>query len=101
MVDLHNTNIREAWLEQLQESGCWITSPRRAKFSILANSDQALEAVEISDQSRTDHPQPYLVSVKPRVSRSTQSSGISELTSTWCISPFISKVVMGIRISFQ
>jgi len=57
------STIDEAWLEQLQESGCRITAPRRAIVSILANSDQALEAVEIFDQSREDHSQLGLVTV--------------------------------------
>jgi Fe2+ or Zn2+ uptake regulation protein len=55
--------LEEAWLEQLQESGCRITSPRRAIVKILANSDQALEAVEIFDLSRESHPQLGLVTV--------------------------------------
>jgi Fur family ferric uptake transcriptional regulator len=53
----------QTWLEQLQESGCRITSPRRAIVSILANSEQALEAVEIFDLSRSDHPRMGLVTV--------------------------------------
>lgn len=56
-------NIEEAWLVSLQESGCRVTSPRRAIINILANSDQALEAVEIFDLSRADHPQLGLVTV--------------------------------------
>ncbi|MBK5108361.1 MAG: hypothetical protein JJE12_09520, partial [Anaerolineales bacterium] len=52
MSDSKISTIDEAWLEQLQESGCRITAPRRAIVSIIANSDQALEAVEIFDQSR-------------------------------------------------
>jgi Fe2+ or Zn2+ uptake regulation protein len=56
-------NIEETWLEQLQENGCRITSPRRAIVTILANSEQALEAVEIFDLSRSDHPRMGLVTV--------------------------------------
>lgn len=63
MSDSKISTIDEAWLEQLQESGCRITAPRRAIVSIIANSDQALEAVEIFDQSRDDHPQLGLVTV--------------------------------------
>ena len=55
--------IEETWLEQLQDSGSRITSPRRAIVSILANSNQALEAVEIFDLSRADHPRMGLVTV--------------------------------------
>jgi Fe2+ or Zn2+ uptake regulation protein len=63
VTNFHTTGIQELWLEQLQESGCRITSPRRAIINILANSDQALEAVEIFDLSREDHPQMGLVTV--------------------------------------
>src|SRR5215475_6933309 len=37
-------------------------------------------------------PQPYLVPTRLRWSRSTQSSGISSGTSTWCDCPFILSV---------
>ena len=57
------TNIDEAWLEQLQNSGCRLTTPRRAIVKIIANSTQALEAVEIFDLGRDDHPQLGLVTV--------------------------------------
>jgi Fe2+ or Zn2+ uptake regulation protein len=57
------TNIDEAWLEQLQDSGYRITTPRRAIVNTLANSTQALEAVEIFDLSRVDHPRLGLVTV--------------------------------------
>ena len=63
MVIFEANTTEETWLEQLQESGCRITSPRRAIVSILANSNQALEAVEIFDLSRTDHPRLGLVTV--------------------------------------
>ena len=63
MSDIETTVTSEAWLEQLQESGCRITSPRRAIVNILANSAQALEAVEIFDLSRADHPRLGLVTV--------------------------------------
>lgn len=63
MTKLETSTTGEAWLEQLQESGCRITSPRRAIVHILANSDQALEAVEIFDLSREDHKQMGLVTV--------------------------------------
>ena len=63
MTSSEATTIGESWLEQLQESGCRITSPRRAIVSILASSDQALEAVEIFDQSRADHPRLGVVTV--------------------------------------
>ena len=63
MTVIEATATSEAWLEQLQECGCRITSPRRAIVNIIANSDQALEAVEIFDLSREDHPQLGLVTV--------------------------------------
>lgn len=63
MIEIEATATGEAWLEQLQECGCRITSPRRAIVNIIANSDQALEAVEIFDQSRADHPSLGLVTV--------------------------------------
>lgn len=53
----------EAWLERLQVNGCRITTPRRAIVTILANSDRALEAVEIFDLGRDVHPQLGLVTV--------------------------------------
>jgi Fe2+ or Zn2+ uptake regulation protein len=63
MLNSELTNIDEAWLEQLQDSGYRITTPRRVIVNTLANSTQALEAVEIFDLSRVDHPQLGLVTV--------------------------------------
>jgi Fe2+ or Zn2+ uptake regulation protein len=63
MINSETKNLEETWLEQLQENGCRLTSPRRAIVNILANSKRALEAVEIFDLSRTDHPQLGLVTV--------------------------------------
>jgi Fe2+ or Zn2+ uptake regulation protein len=63
MSNSEYTIIYETWLERLEESGCRITSPRRAIVNILASSDHALEAVEIFDLSREDHQQMGLVTV--------------------------------------
>lgn len=57
------TTKGETWLEQLQASGCRITTPRRAIINIMANSSHALEAIEIFDLSREDHPRLGLVTV--------------------------------------
>ena len=57
------TNIDEEWLDELKNNGSRITTPRRAIVNIIANSTQALEAVEIFDRSRGDHPQLGLVTV--------------------------------------
>lgn len=57
------TTKGETWLEQLQASGCRITTPRRAIVNIMANSSHALEAIEIFDLSREDHPRLGLVTV--------------------------------------
>ena len=63
MLNSEFTNIDEEWLEQLKNNGSRITTPRRAVVNIIANSTQALEAVEIFDRSRADHPQLGLVTV--------------------------------------
>ncbi len=63
MLNSEFTNIDEEWLEQLKNNGSRITTPRRAVVNIIANSTQALEAVEIFDRSRGDHPQLGLVTV--------------------------------------
>jgi Fe2+ or Zn2+ uptake regulation protein len=63
VINIHFSDIQESWLEQLHENGCRITSPRRAIVNIMVNSDQALQAVEIFDLSRENHPQLGLVTV--------------------------------------
>lgn len=57
------TTRGETWLEQLQAGGCRITTPRRAIVNTMANSSHALEAIEIFDLSREDHPRLGLVTV--------------------------------------
>ncbi len=53
----------EAWLESLQDSGYRLTAPRRAIVTIIANSARALDAIEIYDLGRGEHPRLGLVTV--------------------------------------
>ncbi|HUV28198.1 MAG TPA: Fur family transcriptional regulator [Anaerolineales bacterium] len=55
--------IDEIWLDSLQASGCRLTTPRRVIVNIIGNSKRALEAVEIFDLSRDEHPHLGLVTV--------------------------------------
>ncbi len=63
MTTYKHSSIDAAWLAQLETNGCRITTPRRAIVNIMANSIRALEAVEIFDLGREDHPQLGLVTV--------------------------------------
>lgn len=53
----------DAWLESLQDSGYRLTVPRRVIVTILADSSRALEAIEIFDLGRGEHPRLGLVTV--------------------------------------
>ena len=53
----------ESWLECLQDSGYRLTTPRRAIVSIIANTNRALDAIEIYHQGRLKHPSLGLVTV--------------------------------------
>ncbi|MBE9474416.1 MAG: transcriptional repressor, partial [Chloroflexi bacterium] len=59
----NHTSTNDAWLESLQDSGCRLTAPRRAIVTILANSSRALNAIEIFDLGRVEHPRLGLVTV--------------------------------------
>ena len=55
--------VSEIWLDSLQKSGYRLTAPRKAIVSIIANSSRALDAVEIFDLGRVEHPRLGLVTV--------------------------------------
>lgn len=55
--------LAETWLDRLQENGYRITAPRRVIVSIVATSTHALNAIELYDLGREDHPQLGLVTV--------------------------------------
>lgn len=61
-IHLENTLV-DTWLDRLHRDGCRITTPRRAIVSILATSSRALNAIELYDLGREDHPQLGLVTV--------------------------------------
>jgi Fur family ferric uptake transcriptional regulator len=63
MPDHSTTPISDLWLDSLRESGYRLTAPRKAIVSIIANSSRALDAVEIFDLSRVEHPRLGLVTV--------------------------------------
>ena len=63
MPNQEQTSIDETWLDSLLASGCRLTTPRRVIVNIIANSSRALEAVEIFDLSRDEHPRLGLVTV--------------------------------------
>jgi Fur family ferric uptake transcriptional regulator len=63
MTSPPNNATAESWLESLQESGYRLTAPRRAIVSIIANAPRALDAIEIYDQGRVEHPRLGLVTV--------------------------------------
>jgi Fe2+ or Zn2+ uptake regulation protein len=53
----------EAWLDSLQNGGYRLTAPRKAIVAIIVNSSRALDAVEIFDLGRVEHPRLGLVTV--------------------------------------
>jgi Fur family ferric uptake transcriptional regulator len=53
----------ETWLDSLQEGGYRLTAPRKAIVAIIANSSRALDALEIYDLGRVEHPRLGLVTV--------------------------------------
>lgn len=63
MTDILRSSLGEAWLESLQESGYRLTAPRRAIVSIVADSSQALDAIELYDRGRKAYPRLGLVTV--------------------------------------
>ncbi len=63
MTYLSNSSLVEKWLESLQDSGYRLTAPRRAIVSIVASSPRALDAIEIYDLGRDEHPRLGLVTV--------------------------------------
>jgi Fur family ferric uptake transcriptional regulator len=63
-MSIHSGNMLvDTWLDRLQKDGCRITTPRRAIVTILATSSKALNAIELYDLGREDHPQLGLVTV--------------------------------------
>jgi Fur family ferric uptake transcriptional regulator len=63
MVDHGAPSISDTWLDSLQKSGYRLTAPRKAIVGIVANSSRALDAVEIFDLGRVEHPRLGLVTV--------------------------------------
>lgn len=63
MTDQNHPPIHESWLESLQDGGYRLTAPRKAIVSIIANSQRALDAIEIYDLGRGEHPRLGLVTV--------------------------------------
>jgi Fe2+ or Zn2+ uptake regulation protein len=63
MTVQNQPSTNDAWLESLQDSGYRLTAPRRAIITIIANSSRALEAIEIFDLGRGEHPRLGLVTV--------------------------------------
>jgi Fur family ferric uptake transcriptional regulator len=59
----NHTSPYDAWLDSLQDSGYRLTAPRRAIITTIANSSRALEAIEIYDLGRNEHPRLGLVTV--------------------------------------
>ncbi len=55
--------LMQTWLNVVQEKGFRLTSPLRAIVGVLANSDRALEPVEIFDRAREEYPRLGLVTV--------------------------------------
>lgn len=54
---------RDEWLEKLQNSGYRLTTPLRTIVEILAESQRALEPVEIYDLGRKQYPSLGLVTI--------------------------------------
>lgn len=63
MTDHEQNSLNNAWLESLQDSGYRLTAPRKAIVAIIANSRRALDAIEIFDLGRVEHPRLGLVTV--------------------------------------
>lgn len=63
MAVQNHPSTNDAWLESLQDSGYRLTAPRRAIVTIIANSPRALEAIEIFNLGRGEHPRLGLVTV--------------------------------------
>ena len=63
MTLLSNNALVESWLDSLQDSGYRLTAPRLVIVSIVASSPRALDAIEIYDLGRNEHPRLGLVTV--------------------------------------
>ena len=63
MTLISKNTLVEAWLDSLQDSGYRLTAPRQAIVSIVASSPRALDAIEIYDLGRNEHPGLGLVTV--------------------------------------
>ncbi len=53
----------DQWVRVLQKSGCRITAPRRAIIEIIANSQRALQPIEVYHLSKQQYPGIGLVTV--------------------------------------
>jgi Fe2+ or Zn2+ uptake regulation protein len=63
MVNQENKVLIDDWLDRLQDSGYRLTAPRRALVDILAQSQRALNPIELYDLGREEHPHLGLVTV--------------------------------------
>jgi Fur family ferric uptake transcriptional regulator len=63
MIEQKHASKYEHWLESLQDGGYRLTAPRRAIITIIAKSSRALDAIEIYDLGRSEHPRLGLVTV--------------------------------------
>jgi Fe2+ or Zn2+ uptake regulation protein len=78
--------ISEIWLDSLQESGYRLTAPRRAIVAIIADSSRALDAIEIYDQGRSEHPRLGLVTVYRTLEKLEQLGLVQRVQGRWNIS---------------
>ncbi len=63
MTIISKNDLAESWLDNLQDSGYRLTAPRLVIVSIVASSPRALDAIEIYDLGRNEHPRLGLVTV--------------------------------------
>jgi Fe2+ or Zn2+ uptake regulation protein len=56
-------NMSEEWLETLQANGYRVTAPLRALVEVLANSERALEPMELYELGRREYPRLGVVTV--------------------------------------
>jgi Fur family transcriptional regulator, ferric uptake regulator len=52
-----------AWINKLEKNGCRATGPRKTIIDLLANSNRALNPMEIFDHARKEYPKIGLVTV--------------------------------------
>jgi Fur family ferric uptake transcriptional regulator len=62
-IQTSDPSLAQQWIEQLKDSGYRISHSLRAVVEILANTQRALNAIQIFDLARAAHPSLGLVSV--------------------------------------